>query len=128
VDGAGGDAGPGLDAQAKAAYRARLGELEAELEEARAFNDPVRRERAEAERDALARELAAAVGLGGRDRPSGSDAERARVNVTRALRTAVGRLGEYDAALGRHLEAGLSTGTFCVYRPEPGLVAWTVRG
>ncbi len=47
---------------------------------------------------------AGAVGLGGRDRRTGSDAERARVNVTRAIRAALRRVGERDAELGRHLQ------------------------
>jgi hypothetical protein len=53
-----------LDATAKAAYRARLTELGAELEEAEAGNDPARATRARAERDFLVAELARAVGLG----------------------------------------------------------------
>ena len=57
-----------LDATAKAAHKARLGELRADLEEARSGNDPVRASRARAELDFLAAELARAVGLGGRDR------------------------------------------------------------
>ena len=54
----------------------------------RRVNDLVRSERAHAEMDALLRELRRAVGLGGRDRPTGSDAERARINVARSLRRA----------------------------------------
>jgi hypothetical protein len=57
-----------LDATAKAAHKARLGELRADLEEARSGNDPVRASGARAELDFLAAELARAVGLGGRDR------------------------------------------------------------
>ena len=80
------DLGPRLDVQAKRAYRRRLLELQAEVDDAEAANDPVRGERAHVEMDALLRELRRAVGLGGRDRPTGSDAERARVNVVRSLR------------------------------------------
>jgi hypothetical protein len=58
------DAGPLLDATAKAAYQARLTELGAELEEAEGGNDPARATRARAERDFLVAELARAVGLG----------------------------------------------------------------
>ena len=50
--------------------------------------------------DLIASELSAAVGLGGRDRPQASGAERARVRVTRAIHTAIRRLGEQDEALG----------------------------
>lgn len=68
----------------------------------------------------VARELAGAVGLRGRDRKAGSDAERARVNVTRAIRTALKRISEHDPTLGRSLGVAVKTGTFCVYDPPPG--------
>ncbi|HWC25340.1 MAG TPA: AAA family ATPase [Solirubrobacteraceae bacterium] len=114
------DAGPALDGQAKAAYRARIAELYEEIDEAESFNDPERAARAREELDFVARELAGAVGLHGRDRKTGSDAERARVNVTRAIRTALKRVSEHDAVLGRRLGAAIRTGTFCVYEPPPG--------
>jgi len=114
------DAGPVLDNQAKAAYRARVSELQEEIDEADSFNDPERAARAREELAFLARELAGAVGLHGRDRKTGSDAERARVNVTRAIRTALKRVSEHDAVLGRRLGAAIRTGTFCVYEPPPG--------
>ena len=114
-----GDAGGVLDATAKAAYRARLEELRAELEEAESWNDPERAARAKQEIDFLAHELAGAVGLGGRDRKAVSASERARVNVTRAIKSALIRVSEQDDALGRHLEATVKTGTFCSYEPDP---------
>src|SRR4029077_527041 len=84
--------GPVIDAQARAPYRERLEDLQAEIAEAEAWNDPERAARAEDELDTLTRQLAAAVGLGGRDRDPGSAAERARVSVTRAIRSAMDRL------------------------------------
>jgi tetratricopeptide (TPR) repeat protein len=124
-----GDAGPVLDSQAKAAYRARVNELQEEIDEADAFNDPERAARAREELAFVARELAGAVGLHGRDRKTGSDAERARVNVTRAIRTALKRISEHDAALGRGLGAAIRTGTFCVYEPPPGEEpSWDLTG
>src|SRR6266498_1968631 len=121
----GGDAGSILDPEAKAQYRARLDELDEELRDAERANDRERAARATNERDAVAHELAAAVGLGGRDRKAASDAERARVNVTRAIKAALDRIGEHSPALGRHLEATLRTGQFCSYVPDPRvLVRW----
>jgi len=116
---AAGDAGPALDHQAKREYRARLEELEAELREAEEWNDAERAARARQERELLAHELGAAVGLGGRDRTAASDAERARINVTRAIKAALDRIATHSPALGRHFEATLRTGTFCVYLPDP---------
>ncbi len=114
-----GDAAEILDVQAKAEYRRRLDDLEDELEEARAFGDTERAARAEAERDFLVRELAAAIGLGGRDRRMGSPSERARVSVTRAIRSALARIQEHSPALGEHLERTIRTGTYCSYAPDP---------
>ena len=120
-----GDAGALLDATAKAAYQARLGELGAELEEAEADNDPTRAARARAEREFLVAELARAVGLGGRDRRAAAHAERARLNVTRAIRTALVNLTRVHPALGRHLAATVRTGRYCSYTPDPRTpIAW----
>jgi hypothetical protein len=122
-------AGPLLDAEAKAAYRDRLEELREELEEAESFNDPERASRAREEMEFVARELAGAVGLGGRDRKAASNAERARVNVTRSIRGVIKRLSEYDADLGHELETTVRTGTFCAYEPDPRRpVSWSIEG
>ena len=114
-----GGMGPGLDAEAKAAYRSRLVELDLEIAEAEGWNDPERAAQLREERHALVRELAAAVGLGGRDRPTASAPERARVSVTRAIRSAMARIEDQSAPLGAHLGATVRTGTYCVYAPDP---------
>src|SRR5262245_46841559 len=114
-----GDAGELLDARAKAAYKARLDELAAELEEAERCSDPGRVARAGAERDFLVGELARAVGLDGRDRRAASHAERARLNATRAIRAAMAHLARANPALGRHLAATIRTGRYCSYTPDP---------
>ena len=119
------DAGAVLDEPAKHAYRGRIAELEAEIEQARRWNDPERTARVEAELDALTRELAGALGLGGRDRRAASDSERARASVTKAVRGAVRRLGEQHPELGRHLSLAVRTGTFCATTPTRGApVSW----
>jgi catechol 2,3-dioxygenase-like lactoylglutathione lyase family enzyme len=120
-----GDAGVLLDATAKAAYRARLAELRTELEEAEGFNDLARAAKARQEMEFLVGELARAVGLGGRDRRAASHAERARLNVTRAIRAAVANLARDNPALGRHLAATIRTGRYCAYLPDPRApIAW----
>ena len=124
----GGDAGPLLDDEAKRAYKERVVDLRQELEEAESFNDPERVASAREEIELLTRELAGAVGLGGRDRKVSSSSERARVNVTRAIRSAVEKVAANDPRLGHHLRADVKTGTFCSYAPEPGTPPWTVRG
>ena len=113
------DGGVVLDEPAKHAYRERITELEAEIEQARRWNDPERTARAEGELDALTRQLAGALGLGGRDRRAASDSERARTSVTKAVRSAVRRLEGQHPELGRHLALAVHTGTFCTYDPDP---------
>ena len=120
-----GDAGDILDPEAKAAYRRRLEELEEDLLQAESWNDAERVARAREERDILARELAAAVGIGGRDRRAASASERARISVTRAIKGALLRIRKHSPALGRDLTATVKTGTYCSYSPDPRLpVAW----
>ena len=114
----GSHAGELLDPQAKQAYRRRLAEIEEDLEEARAMGNSERAAQADAERDFLVRELARAVGLGGRDRLAGSMSERARASVTRAVRQAMARIREHNAPLGEHLERAIRTGTYCAYMPD----------
>jgi tetratricopeptide (TPR) repeat protein len=120
------DAGEILDEQAKGAYRRRLAEIEEDIEQARALADTSREAQADAEREFLVRELARAVGLGGRDRRAASASERARSGVTRAVRQAIARLGEHHPELGEHLDRAIRTGTYCAYAPDPGApAAWT---
>ena len=120
--------GAWLDEEAKRAYRERLAALEDDLDEAERWGDVERASRAREERELIGRELARAVGLGGRDRPVGSAAERARVNTTRAIRGAIKRIEECDPSLGRHLDRAVRTGTFCAYDPSPqDEVTWAMN-
>jgi signal transduction histidine kinase/CheY-like chemotaxis protein len=122
------DAGAVLDGPAKAAYRHRLRELDEELEQARSFADEARTGRLERELELLARELSSAIGLGGRDRRAASVAERARVNVVRAIKSALSKIAPCSTQLERHLRASVRTGTFCCYTPHPGVPeSWDVH-
>ena len=121
------DLGPALDIRAKREYRRRLHLLQAEVDDAEAAHDMVRAERAHAEMESLLRELRRAVGLGGRDRPTGSDAERARVNVVRSLRRTIAAVGRQAPLLGAHLDDAVRTGRHCLYLPTPDTaLSWTV--
>jgi hypothetical protein len=125
--GAAGDAGPVLDDRAKREYRRRVQELRAEIDEAHSWNDAERAARAQQELDALTGELAAAVGLGGRDRLSASSAERARVSVRKAIAKAVAHIAERHADLGLLLSTTVRTGTYCSYTPDPRVpVEWSL--
>jgi len=120
-----GDAGEMLDAAAKAAYRRRITELREEIEEADAFNDPARSERAQEELEALVGQISGAVGLGGRDRKAASAAERARLSVTKTIKDALRKISDNDPTLGSHLVSTIRTGTYCSYTPDPRVpVEW----
>jgi hypothetical protein len=119
--------GHGIDDMARDAYRFRLRELQAELDEADMFQDPGRAERAREEMAALEAELSRAFGLGGRRRPGASAAERARQSVTKAIHEALARIEGQDAALGTHLARSVRTGLYCTYDPDPAAAPhWTV--
>ncbi|HVO26670.1 MAG TPA: hypothetical protein VMW56_23920 [Candidatus Margulisiibacteriota bacterium] len=112
------DVGLILDPQARSAYAQRLRDLREEQHEADAHNDIGRGERARAEMEMLLAQLRGAVGLGGRDRPAGSNLERARSAVGKRIRLEIQRIRAVHPALGRHLAATVRTGYFCTYDPE----------
>jgi predicted ATPase len=117
-DGDAADLGELLDATARAEYRRRLAELAEELADAEACVDPERANKARDEHDFLARELSAALGLGGRPRRAGDPAERARKAVSGRIRLTIGRIEQELPTLGRHLRYAVRTGTYCAYEPE----------
>lgn len=111
-----GDALPALDAAARADYKRRIDELREEIEEAERWHDGERVSRARDELEFLMRELAGAFGRGGRSRPTGASAERARQNVTRAITTARRIIEERDGELA-HEFSRVRTGAACTYEP-----------
>jgi hypothetical protein len=115
-------ADPVLDERAKTAYRRRLAELDAAIDEADAADDTHRAEAARAERAALVAELTAAAGLGGRTRRLGDERERARKAVTSRIRDAIERVERVHPALGGHLRAAVRTGGWCSYQPAEDAV------
>ncbi|MGH7934465.1 MAG: hypothetical protein ACREQN_15070 [Candidatus Binataceae bacterium] len=115
-----GGAGEMLDVQAKREYKRRLLELREELEDLRERGERQSADKVAAEVDFLAREIRRAVGLGGRDRRAGSAAERARLNVTRAIKAALQKISERDRSLGEMLDASIRTGAFCAYQLGSG--------
>jgi predicted ATPase len=106
------------DAQARAAYRARLSDLESEAHEAERSNDPLRAHAARAELELLQLELARRYRFDGDARTRNPDIERMRKAVSKCIRLAIGGVNAAHPALGRHLRASLRTGTFCSYVPE----------
>lgn len=117
--------GPVLDARARESYRRRIEDLDGEIAEAEDWADTARREALETERDVLVDELLAASGLGGRERATGSNRERARVAATKAIATAIDRISVVDASVGHYLQRTIRTGMSCVYEPDGDpLIEW----
>ncbi|HET7380117.1 MAG TPA: hypothetical protein VFJ24_08765, partial [Gaiellales bacterium] len=110
---------PVLDDRARRELRLQLGELDEELEQARAWGDSERAARLVEDRDLLVRELSRAVGLGGRERGFATPEERARISVTKAIKTAIRTIERHSPELGTHLAESIQTGRFCSYAP-PG--------
>jgi hypothetical protein len=115
-----GDSGEMLDAQAKQEYKRKLRDLNEDLEDQHERGNHERAEQIAAEIDFLNREIARAVGLGGRDRRAGSASERARLNVTRAIKAALQKISERQPSMGELLERSIRTGSFCSYALDPG--------
>jgi hypothetical protein len=112
------DLGEVIDSRARAEYEQRIRDLTSDIEEAEANNDDARAVRLDAEREMLLTQLAGALGLGGRPRREGGDAERARKAVGMRLRDTIGRIEEGLPGLGRHLRLSVHTGMYCTYMPE----------
>jgi hypothetical protein len=100
------------------AAKRRLHELQEELAEAEAFHDVGRKERLQVEWDALTEALLWMAEEGTRGRKAASSTERTRLNVTRAIKTAIKRIAEVRPALGQYLTCTIKTGTSCVYLAE----------
>jgi hypothetical protein len=109
---------PVLDDRARRELKARVRDLQQEIDAADAAHDIGRAERAREELDRIVEHLSGALGLGGRARQLGSAAERARSAVTWRIRNAIRKIASTHQRLGRHLENSVRTGTFCVYEPE----------
>jgi hypothetical protein len=101
-----GDAGALLDARARSAYRKRIEQLEGELCEAEARHDLGAMDRLRREADFLTTELREAT----RGRRAADHAERARLAVTKAVKSALHRLAAVHPRLVAQLQANGAAG------------------
>jgi hypothetical protein len=119
-----GDLGERLDARARAAYTARIRQLQDDLDDADATGDAERSARVQHEMDFLTSELSAAYGLRG-PRRTGDPAEKARTAVTMRLRATLAKIRQVHPTLGAHLQRSITTGRFCSYLPEEP-ISWHI--
>lgn len=118
-----------IDGQALAAYRARLIELEAEIDQADRDFDLAALDRLGEEREVLFAEVRRSTGLGGRVRTVANDpAERARKAVSARIRDAIRRIDEVAPQLAAHLDRSVVTGLRCSYAPTGADAAVRWRG
>src|SRR5262245_21616349 len=109
------DASAQADTQARVAYKSRLQEIQAELDEADRRHDLGRLAALHAEQTFLTEELTAAYGF----RRQASDShEQVRKNVTNRIRATLQRLRTTHPSAWQHLRRFVKTGTFCSYTPE----------
>ena len=109
------DLGPALDAAAIAACKERIEDIMIEIEEADRNHDPERVARLREERDRILEQMEKDLGW---DRGTRSPEQRARVNLTNQIRTAIKRIAEQDGELGGFLKTHIRTGLFFQYTGE----------
>ena len=122
-----GDAGELADSRARSHYRQRVEALRSQIDEALEVGADQRAMELQDELDAIITQLARDFGLGGAPRTASSAAQKARLNVTRAVRAATAKLAEALPEAGSALDRSIRTGLFCAYAPEPGDIRWIVQ-
>lgn len=123
----GGAAQPVIDQAALRSYRLRVEDLRDAIEEAERNADPERGARAREELEQLMDEIRRATRPDGTPRALADETERARVNVTKAIRKAIDKVEELDPSLGHHLDHDIRTGTYCSYKPDAATAPVWVR-
>jgi hypothetical protein len=112
-----GDAGEQLDARALEENRQRIAELEGAIDRAEQTHDSGAGARARTEWDALWKQIGSGAGTHRRLRRAASHRERARVNVTRQIKSAIEAIRKAHPAVGRHLANSIYTSSLCRYAP-----------
>ncbi len=121
-----GHAGPVIDEQAKRQYRARLHEIDEEMEEACFLHDEGRLAALTQEKESLQREILAAVGNLGKVRTGGNEAEKASDAVSKAIRRGTDLIAAEHPRLARHLRDAIKRGYTLSYEPESPTV-WHIN-
>ncbi len=99
-------------------YRALWKANKAEQAQANEFRDYDRLAELERLEDLLNREISRLSKIGGRPRPT-DEAERARLNVQRRIKRAIGAIEKKCENLAKHLSRQIVTGRRCCYMPDP---------
>ncbi len=121
-----GDRGEAADQKTLSQLEGRLAEIQKEKEEANELQNWETREELEDEEEKLHQYMRQTLGLWGKSRRSGSHADKARINVTRAIKRVLDKIRKQDERLAAYLESTIKTGYQALYTPDPNNpVFWT---
>lgn len=113
-----GDPGETADPKTLSQLKARLAEIQKEKEEANELQNWETREELEEEEEKLNQYIRQTFGLGGKSRRSGSHPDKARINVTRAIKRVLDKIRKQDQALAAYLKSTIKTGYQVSYTPD----------
>lgn len=111
-----------LDDKAYTDLQDALGQLHEQIQDAELIGDTEKQAELEALQQQILGHLVVSRGLGGKPRKSADLAERMRKLVERRIHMEIARIAETFPSFAHHLR-GITTGTYCVYRPRPP-VTW----
>ncbi len=114
-----GDPGEAADQKTLSQLKGRLVKIQKGKEEARELQDWETFEELEDEEEKLHQYIRQTFGLGGKSRRSGSHADKARINVTRAIKRVLDKIRKQDQALAAYLKSTIKTGFQVSYTPDP---------
>lgn len=116
-----------VDKRAAEQFRTKLEKLKEELEFAEKSGDVEREASVQYEIDKIGSTVSASIGLKGRGRKFNSQANRARVSVTKAINTSLDTISQYCPPCGDFLKTSIKTGHFCSYNPPQGInINWAL--
>ncbi len=110
-----------LDDQAVESYKTELKKLEIDLDDAEELSRDEEAEEIRNKIEAINKQLNAGFNIHGKRREFTNEAEKARVAVSKAIRTSLKKIQCEETgipALDKHLHTTLSTGISCSYKPE----------
>ena len=107
-----------IDGKAKQQYMHRIKDLQSEIDEAEDMNQIEKSRSLREEYDLILDHLSQSMGLDGKTRKIGSNAEKARSAVTWRIRNTIKKIQKEHPELGKHRSTSIKTGTFCSYQPE----------
>ena len=114
-----GDANKVLDQTAMTQYKNRLHKLIPEKAQAKKANDSALLKELTDESEFITKTIAAATGLGRKDRGFTTNEKRAQSRVAKAIDRAINNIAKDHPKLGAHLNLTIKMGNSCTYNLDP---------